>query len=229
VRSLHAAGNLTDELGTTIVLANMWLARGQPARARRLYERALATAEAHQGPVLSPTGDLHVGLADVLRGQGHLDAAARHLQTASELGERASLLENRHRWYTAMAGLLVAHGDLNGAVGMLERAQPLYLPAYFPNVRAVPAILARVRIAQGRLADAAEWARASHASAGVPVGYRRLFLNAKDQQWLSCYGQPLDATTCSARRRQRRCSRGPSASMVQPPGPAQQRPGARSR
>ncbi len=162
VHSLHAAGNLTDELGTTVVLATMWLARGQPDQARRLYEHALATAETHSGSVLSTTGDLHVGLADVLREQGDLDAAATHLQTARDLGEPASLPENRHRWYTAMAGLLVACGDLDGAVDMLEQAQPLFLPGYFPDVRPIPAIQARVHIAQGRLDDAATWARDRH-------------------------------------------------------------------
>ena len=174
VASLRAAGMVADALGSTVVLADMWLGRGRPAEARRLYEHALAAAERH--PLLPTTGDLHVGLADVLREQGDLDAAAQHLETARELGDRASLLENRHRWYTATAGLLRAHGDLDGAVAMLDQAEPLFLPGYFPDVRPIPATRARVRIAQGRLDQARAWAREREITPAYLAEYDQLTL-----------------------------------------------------
>jgi LuxR family maltose regulon positive regulatory protein len=171
VASLRAAGMVADALGATVVLANMWLARGRPVEARRLYERALAAAERHPGPVLSTTGDLHVGLADLLREQGDLDAAAQRLETARELGDRASLVENRYRWYTAMAALLRAQGDLDGAVAMFDQAEPLFLPGYFPDVRPIPAARARVRIVQGRLDEARAWARKHGVAPTDPPSY----------------------------------------------------------
>ena len=56
VSSLHEAGNLTDELSSTTLLADMWVARGQLREARQLYERALSHAAAQGEPTCLPAG-----------------------------------------------------------------------------------------------------------------------------------------------------------------------------
>jgi LuxR family maltose regulon positive regulatory protein len=180
VVSMRAAGLVADALGSTVVLGSMWLARGRPLEARRIFEEALATAERRSGP-LPTDGDVRVGLADVLRELGDLDAAARHLDVARELGDLASLPENRYRWYTTTAGVLRARGDLDGAVAMLDEAAPLFRPGFFPEVRPIAAARARVRLAQGNVVEARAWAR-QHA---VEPGEGPTYLEEYDQLTLA--------------------------------------------
>jgi LuxR family maltose regulon positive regulatory protein len=158
IEELRAAGNVTDVLGATVLLAAMWSGRGRLDEARRLLERALESVAARPGPGSSVAGDLHVALAEVLREEGVLVGAEHHLEVARELGDRGSLLENRHRWFTVSAAVLRARGDVDSAVAMLVEAAALLIPGMVPEVRPIPAQLARLRIAQGRLADAREWA-----------------------------------------------------------------------
>ena len=183
VASLHAAGNLSDELGGTVVLADMWLTAGYPGTARRLYTRALtrleALGEGRDGEpghsVLRGTTDLRVGVGELDHEAGDLDGARRHLETAAGLGDRAGITENRHRWFLAMARVADAAGDTNGALRHLDHAEQRYVPGFYPDVRPVAALRARVWIARGQLAEANDWARERGLAPTDEVSYLREF------------------------------------------------------
>lgn len=158
VRSLHAAGNLVDELDATVVLADMWVAAGRPGRARRLFEQALTRATGGGEPSPRAAADLHVGLAELDRELDDLAGAEAHLETARVLARRASITENRHRWYVTMALVRAATGDYDTAADLLDEAESLYRRGFYPDVRPIHALKARLRIAAGDLGSAAAWA-----------------------------------------------------------------------
>jgi LuxR family maltose regulon positive regulatory protein len=171
VASLHAAGNLVDELSSTVVLADMWLAAGHPSTARRLYQRALPLAEAHGAPVARAHADLHVGLSELDCEVGDLEGAKRHLEQAAALGEGAAMGESRYRWFVAMSQVVEAEGDPQEAIALLDEAGKLHRPGFFPELRPIAAMKARVWIHQGDLSKAAGWARDRGVSATDEVSY----------------------------------------------------------
>ena len=74
-----------------------------------------------------------------------------------------------------MARIAEAEGDLGGALDLLNEAERLYVSDFFPNVRPVPALKARVWIAQGRLGEALGWAREQGLSVDDDLSYLREF------------------------------------------------------
>ena len=144
-QACHATGNLVDELTSTAVLADMWLAAGHPSKARRLHQRALEVSEAHGDPVLRATPDLHVGLSEMDYEVGDLEAANRHPERAAALGEAAAMTESRYRWFVAMGLVAHAEGDRQEAITLLDKAEQRYRPG-FPDVRPIAAMKARVWI-----------------------------------------------------------------------------------
>ncbi|MCU1572146.1 MAG: ATP-dependent transcriptional regulator, MalT-like, LuxR family [Micrococcaceae bacterium] len=159
VASLHAGGNLIDELTSTVVLADLWLAAGKPSRARQLYDDALRTAEQHGGAVVQATAELHVGLGELAVEAGDLAAARDQLEASSNSQGPAGMPESRYRWYIADAALFRAEGDLTKALHLLGRAESLFHPGFFPDVRPLGAMRARIWIVQGDLTAARAWAR----------------------------------------------------------------------
>jgi LuxR family maltose regulon positive regulatory protein len=171
VRSLHAAGNLVDALDGTVVLADMWVASGRPSRARRLCEQALQTASNGGHPYLRATADLHVALAELDRELDNLTSAEAHLETARVLGEQTSITENRHRWFVAMAQVRVAACDFDTATRLLDQAEELYRHGFYPDVRPIAAMRARVQVAAGDLTSAAGWADDRRVGVGDDADY----------------------------------------------------------
>jgi len=173
VRSLHAAGNLVDELDSTVVLADMWVASGRPSRARRLCEQARQTATEGGHPYVRATADLHVAMAELDRELDELTSAEAHLETARVLGERTSITENRHRWFVAMSQVRAADGDFGTATRLLDQAEALYRRGFYPDVRPIGAMKARVQIAAGDLSSVAGWADDRGVSVGDDADYLR--------------------------------------------------------
>jgi LuxR family maltose regulon positive regulatory protein len=169
--SLHAAGNLVDELSSTVVLADMWLASGRPGEARRLYDNALQLADARGDSMMRASSELHVGLSEICRQAGDLSGASMHLEAAAVFVERGPMTESRYRWFVAMGLVAQDEGSPERAISYLDQAEQLFRPGFFPEVRPVPAIKARVWIRQGNLAEAAGWANARGISVTDEASY----------------------------------------------------------
>jgi LuxR family maltose regulon positive regulatory protein len=171
VESLHASGNLVDALSSTVILADMWFAAGRPGKARNLYEDALRHAGAKGGPVARAIAELQVGLSEIHCEAGDLPSAKGYLHQAAEFFDRAPLTESRYRWFVARALTAWADGHPDDAVALLDQAEQLYNRGFFPEVRPIAAMRASVRIAQGKLPEAAAWARARGISVTDDASY----------------------------------------------------------
>jgi LuxR family maltose regulon positive regulatory protein len=172
---LRRAGHIADTFGCAIALADIRRTQGRLGEAMRTYEQALQRASEQGGPVLRGTADMYVGMSEVHRERNDLHAATQQLLRSQELGEHTGLPQNRYRWRVAMARIREAEGDLGDALDLLNEAERLYVGDFFPNVRPVPALRARVRVTQGELAEALGWARERGLSVADDLSYLREF------------------------------------------------------
>ena len=173
--SLQKAGNISDAVGGALALADIRIAQGRLRKAMRTYERALQLATEQGDPVMRGTADMYVGMSELHRERDDLHAATQHLLRSKEQGEHTGFPQNPYRWRVAMARIREAQGDLDGALDLLHEAERLYVSDFFPNVRPIAALKARMWVAQGRLGEALGWAREQGLSAHDDLGYLREF------------------------------------------------------
>ena len=170
---LQLAGNISDVLSGTLVLAEIRVSQGRLDEAANTYQQSLQLATEQGEPVPPVTADVYTGLSGLSLEHDDLEAATQHLLTSEELG--AGLPENRYRWCVAMARIREAQGDLDGALDMLDEAHSVYIKGYNPDVRPIAALKTRLWVAHGRLAEALGWAREQGLSVEDDLNYLREF------------------------------------------------------
>ena len=159
IDGLRRAGHIADVLGCSIALADLRLAQGRSRDAMRIYTEALELGASHGGAPLRGTADMHVGLSDVHRERGDLDAALEHLRLSAELGEHNGLPQHPYRSRLAMARLRAAEGDIEAALALLDDAERVYTTDFSPSVRPIPAVRAGLLADHGNLSEALAWVR----------------------------------------------------------------------
>ena len=173
--SLQLSGNIPFAIGATFALVDIRMAQGRLQEAARTCHQWLDLAAERGQPTLRGTADLRVGLSVLYREHDDLGAATHHLLRSRELGEPAAQEETPYRWRVAMARISEAQGDLDGALDLLDEAEREYVRNVSPDVRPVAALKTRIRVAQGRLAEALGWVREQGLSAEDELSYLREF------------------------------------------------------
>jgi LuxR family maltose regulon positive regulatory protein len=172
---VQRSGHISDAIGCSIALADIRISQGRLREAMSTYERGLQLATEQSAILLRGAADMHVGMSELHRERDDLHAARQHLLRSKELGEHTGLPQNRYRWCVAMARILAAQGDLDGALDLLYEAERLYMGDFFPNVRPIAAWKTRVWVAQGKLVEALDWARERGLSVSDDLSYLREF------------------------------------------------------
>lgn len=175
IASVQRAGAISDAINGSIALAEIRIAQGRLREAMHICERGLQLAADHGEPDLRGTADIYVGMSELCSEHDDLEAATRNLIRSKEQGEHTGFPQYRYRWRVAMARIREAEGDLNDAYDLLCEAESLYVDDFFLNVRPIAALKARVRVKQGRLGEALDWAREQGLSAKDDLCYLREF------------------------------------------------------
>jgi LuxR family maltose regulon positive regulatory protein len=175
VARLEQAGYFADALGATQALGDICIVQGRLQDALSTYQKSLELVPEQSRSLARGTADMHVGMSEIFLERLDLATANEHLQEAKHLGEYAGMTQFPYRWRVVAARVRAAEGDLDGALVLIDEAERLYVSDFFPNVRPVTALRARLWIANAQLRDALGWARQAGVSGDDELHYLREF------------------------------------------------------
>ncbi|GAA3560518.1 LuxR C-terminal-related transcriptional regulator [Kribbella ginsengisoli] len=190
---LQASGHTADALGCAIALADIRSAQGRPADAMRTFEQALLLKPPPGEPVLRGTADMYVGLSELHLDRNDPQTATQYLAKAQALGDHLGLPQYSYRRRVALARIREAEGDYQAALQLLDEAETVYVSDYFPNVRPIHALRARVWLAAGELDKAIDWVRDHNLTVDDDLSYLREYEHLTLARVLAAQGIPVDA------------------------------------
>jgi LuxR family maltose regulon positive regulatory protein len=141
------------------VLGQIRLARGQLRAAEKTYRRALAMLDAPGSSPLPAASLQHLGLAEVLRQRGDLDAALHHATEGVELCRLIASTEPAAAGLATLAWIQFALGDHGTArTTMNEAAQAVPSAEVVAVFNPAPVERARLLLALGEIGEVVRWA-----------------------------------------------------------------------
>jgi LuxR family transcriptional regulator, maltose regulon positive regulatory protein len=173
--SLQKAGKIVLAISTTTASGGVRIAQGYLQKAKDEYEKSIQLAAEYGEfePVI--TADLHLGLSLMHCERGNLATAIQCLQKSKELSEHASSPDWQYRWYLAQASIKESQKDLKSALEILHKAEHIFIRTPLPDIRPVAALMTRIWIRQGKIAEALEWVEEQGLSFDDDLSYLREF------------------------------------------------------
>jgi len=154
----RAAGERGSAASTCELLGRVHLARGRLDAALGAFQLALEIATEPGQPALPVAGIAYVGMAEVEYQRDELDAALSHVTEGIARLRPVNHTAPMAAGLARLAWIRQANGNAAGAleaIGEAERAAPS--PAVTGLVNPMPAQRARLLLAQGNVAAAADW------------------------------------------------------------------------
>ena len=168
---MERLGNHVFAAASAFALADMQVILGRLNDAKISLQRGIHRAAALGPDAETVTAHHHLGLALLAHEQGDGAATTGHLQIATDLGARTTLVDWQHRWALAQARLLESAGEWDSALEWLDEAQRAHVKVSIPILQPIAARKARLYLKQGRLDRAQAWLRERGISAGDEVNY----------------------------------------------------------
>lgn len=171
VGDMERMGNLEFAIASAFAVADMLLILGRLGDADKALRVAIERAVAQGPEAETVTAHHHLGLALLAHERGDVAAAARHLETAADLGRSTTLIDWPYRWNLAQARFKESAGDWDAALDLIDEAGRVYVKNPIPLLRPVAALKTRIYLRQGRPDKAAVWARERGLSVADEVSY----------------------------------------------------------